>query len=136
MENFMETLQKIVETIMSNPIWVTFGLLCVALFFSFTMSSASAEKETESPPKPYYLEIHYGNGDVYTVEVDSVVVSMHSAPRARLKNDYTYRFDEAYTYWREETDLYIKYELHLWRDKPYALEKELFTKIRPSYSLI
>ena len=110
-----------------EALWTFFGLLCLLLFFQIS-AVANEQKETAivTNEQTSSLEIHYGNGDVYTVDVKYVAISGGIENKAILNNGYTYQLDMYDYYYDEETNVYT---IYLWRDEPYELEKELFTKI-------
>ena len=78
---------------------------------------------------PLYLQIHFGNGEIYETQLEDLYRSPHGAtPVATLKNGYEYRLAEYYKYeHNKETNTWIVY---IWRDEPYSLEKAYFKKIK------
>ena len=116
----------------------TFAIIAIALIMVFSMSfcylcsytSALKEQEKEAQlKKPEYVQVHYGNGEIYQFKAKSVAKGREMTPIVILENGYVYNFSESYTYKILDDSNQETWHIYLWRDLPYQLEKELFTKI-------
>ena len=101
-------------------------ILCAASYIVNNQNNSIDTTETSQTNPTKYLEIHFGNGEVYKQEAD-FIVSPYSGTKAKLSNGYIYNLETGYKYsYNKETNTYV---LYVWRDEPYTLEKELFEKI-------
>lgn len=127
--------KKIINLI-ENKIFakITFSCFAVVILFAIMIFVCLVPQKEDSQKEEVktsaeYVQIYYSNGEVYQFKAKLVSFGRDRVPTATLENGYICHFADMYTYEKISEADEIIWHIHLWRDEPYKLEKELFTKI-------